>query len=103
MLLVGDADALTGLQTITIVAALPFVLVMIGLCFALVKDLRQDPLMVRSKYAAAAVEQAVVDGVTRHGDDFGITVEKGEVEKAQVDTERPVGRGHQGRRLTADA
>ena len=47
MLLVGGSDALTGLQTITIVAALPFVLVMIGLAVALVKDLRSDPLMVR--------------------------------------------------------
>ena len=41
----------TGLQTITIVAALPFVLVMIGLAVALVKDLRHDPLVVRRKYA----------------------------------------------------
>ena len=56
MLLVGGSDALSGLQTITIVAALPFVLVMIGLAVALVKDLRSDPLMVRQKYAAEAVE-----------------------------------------------
>ena len=70
MLLVGGADALSGLQTITIVAALPFVLVMVGLAVALVKDLRSDPLMVRRAYAAAAVEQAVVAGVTEHGDDF---------------------------------
>ena len=79
MLLIGGEVALTGLQNITIVAALPFVVVMVGLCFALVKDLRHDPLMVRRRYAAAAVEQAVVDGVTRHGDDFTISVEeKGE-------------------------
>jgi choline/carnitine/betaine transport len=76
MLLVGGDSGLTGLQNITIVAALPFVVVMIGLCVALVKDLRHDPLMVRRRYAAAAVEQAVVDGVTRHGDDFEITVEE---------------------------
>lgn len=76
MLLVGGDSALTGLQNITIVAALPFVVVMVGLCFALVKDLRHDPLMVRRRYAAAAVEQAVVDGVTRHGDDFTIRVEE---------------------------
>ncbi len=43
MLLIGGDDALTGLQNITIVAALPFVVVMIGLCFALVKDLRIRP------------------------------------------------------------
>ena len=78
MLLIGGDDALTGLQNITIVAALPFVLVMIGLAFALVKDLRADPLMVRRRYAAEAMEQAVVEGVTKHGDDFSISVERSE-------------------------
>ncbi|GAA2151656.1 BCCT family transporter [Nocardioides koreensis] len=76
MLLVGGSDALTGLQTITIVAALPFVVVMIGLAVALVKDLRSDPLMVRQQYAAEAVEAAVVAGVTEHGDDFVLAVER---------------------------
>jgi len=76
MLLVGGSDALTGLQTITIVAALPFVLVMVGLAVALVKDLRSDPLMVRQAYAKEAVEAAVVTGVTEHGDDFVLTVER---------------------------
>ncbi|GAB3766838.1 choline/carnitine/betaine transport [Nocardioides ginsengisegetis] len=76
MLLVGGTDALSGLQTITIVAALPFVLVMVGLAVALVKDLRNDPLMVRQKYAAEAVEAAVVAGVTEHGDDFVLSVER---------------------------
>ncbi|KUI23859.1 choline transporter [Mycobacterium sp. IS-1742] len=76
MLLVGGADALTGLQTITIIAALPFVLVMVGLAVALVKDLRHDPLVVRKKYAAEAVDSAVIHGVTEHGDDFIISVEK---------------------------
>ncbi|GEP38367.1 choline transporter [Nocardioides psychrotolerans] len=76
MLLVGGSDALTGLQTITIVAALPFVLVMVGLAVALVKDLRSDPLMVRQQYAQEAVEAAVVTGVTEHGDDFVLTVER---------------------------
>jgi choline/carnitine/betaine transport len=76
MLLVGGANALTGLQTITIIAALPFVLVMIALCVALVKDLRSDPLIVRREYAAEAVEHAVIAGVTEHGDDFVISVQK---------------------------
>jgi len=75
MLLVGGDSALTGLQNITIVAALPFAVVMIGLAVALVKDLRHDPLMVRRRYARDAVEQAVVAGVTKHGDDFALTVE----------------------------
>jgi len=76
MLLVGGDTALTGLQNLTILAALPFALVMIGLAVSLVKDLRHDPMIVRQKYADVAVEQAVVSGVTQHGDDFAISVEK---------------------------
>jgi choline-glycine betaine transporter len=76
MLLIGGADALTGLQTITILAALPFVLVMVGLAAALVKDLRKDPMMVRRRYASQAVEMAVITGVVEHGDDFVISVEE---------------------------
>ena len=73
MLIVGGGDALSGLQNITIVAALPFLIVMVGLAVALVKDLSSDPLIVRRAYAVAAVEQAVVAGVTEHGDDFTLT------------------------------
>jgi choline-glycine betaine transporter len=76
MLIVGGDSALTGLQNITIVAALPFAIVMVGLSAALVKDLRNDPLMVRRRYALAAVEKAVVTGATLHGDDFALTVEQ---------------------------
>ncbi len=76
MLLVGGEDALTGLQTITIIAALPFLLVMIAMAVALLKDLRRDPKVVRREYAADAVDSAVIAGVTRHGDDFVISVEK---------------------------
>lgn len=76
MLLVGGEDALNGLQTITIIAALPFVLVMVGLAVALVKDLRKDPLVVRKRYAEEAVDSAVIHGVIEHGDDFIISVEK---------------------------
>lgn len=75
MLLVGGTDALSGLQTITIVAALPFVVVMVGIAVALVKDLRKDPLMVRRKYGEDAVAQAVIHGVTEHGDDFALSVQ----------------------------
>ena len=75
MLLIGT-NALNGLKTITIVAALPFVVVMVALAVSLVKDLRQDPLMVRHAYATDAVEQAVITGVTEHGDDFVISVEQ---------------------------
>ncbi|MBO1770166.1 BCCT family transporter [Agrococcus sp. TF02-05] len=76
MLLLGGEDALTGLQQVTVIAALPFVVVMIGLAAALAKDLALDPMVVRRRYAVAAVEQAVVAGVTEHGDDFQLTVEQ---------------------------
>ncbi len=78
MLLVGGETALSGLQNITIVAALPFAIVMVGLATALVKDLRSDPMMVRRHYARQAVEQAVVAGVTEHGDNFTLKVEPSE-------------------------
>jgi choline/carnitine/betaine transport len=78
MLIVGGDDALTGLQNITIVAALPFAVVMVGIAWSLVKDLQSDPLMVRRRYAAQAVENAVITGVTRHGDDFTLSVEAAE-------------------------
>lgn len=76
MLLVGGADALNGLQSITIIAAVPFVVVMVGLAVSLVKDLQKDPMMVRRRYAREAVDDAVIAGVTQHGDDFVISVEK---------------------------
>jgi choline-glycine betaine transporter len=44
LLLVGG---LAALQTFTIIAASPFVLVLIGLCISLYVDLRRDPLRAR--------------------------------------------------------
>ncbi len=76
MLLIGGDTALDGLKNITIVAAVPFVFVMVGLCVSLVKDLSDDPLIVRARYARQAVHDAVVVGVTEHGDDFVIPVAK---------------------------
>jgi choline/carnitine/betaine transport len=77
MLLVGGDEALTGLQNLTIIAALPFALVMVGLAVALARDVRTDPMMLRRTVAAVAVEQAVVEGITRHGEDFVLVVESG--------------------------
>jgi choline/carnitine/betaine transport len=77
MLLLGEEGAaLTGLQNLTIIAALPFALVMVAMAVSLVKDLRRDPLVLRGNYASVAIEQAVVQGISRHGDDFVLVVEK---------------------------
>ncbi|WP_235830497.1 BCCT family transporter [Arthrobacter cheniae] len=70
MLLAGGdepSEALDGLRRITIVAALPFVLVMMLLCFALTKDLRRDPLSLRRRLATSVVERAIRTGVEQHG------------------------------------
>ncbi len=76
MLLVGGggAEALQGLQNLTIVAALPFALVMVGLAVALAKDLRTDPLMLRRAIGTEAVEAAVIEGVSNHGEGFSLVV-----------------------------
>ena len=49
---------------------------MVGLAISLVKDLNADPLIVRRQIAVAAIDQAVVAGVTEHGDDFALVVEE---------------------------
>ncbi|AFR27381.1 betaine/carnitine/choline transporter (BCCT) family protein [Arthrobacter sp. Rue61a] len=70
MLLAGGdkpSEALSGLQRVTIVAALPFVIVMLLLCFALVKDLRRDPLQLHKRLATSVVERAIRTGVEQHG------------------------------------
>lgn len=49
MILTGGEDALTNVQNITIIAASPFVLIIIALMFAIVKSLSQDPLYLDHK------------------------------------------------------
>ncbi len=75
MLLTGGEDVLTGLQNLTILAALPFCLVLLAMMVAFIKDLRSDPMFIRRAYARAAVENAVVRGIEEHGDEFELSVE----------------------------
>ena len=80
----GDASAaLTSLQNVTIVSALPFVIVMVIMCVALVRDLQQDPLIKRAELGQQIIEQAVIEGVTEHGHDELALV----VTEAETDTE----------------
>ena len=46
LLWTGGEDALNGLQTMTIIAAAPFVVVMVGLCVSLYRDLSTDPMII---------------------------------------------------------
>ncbi|TDE13589.1 BCCT family transporter [Jiangella asiatica] len=76
MLMIGEggATALEGLENITILAGAPFMLVMVGICVALAKDLRTDPMMLREDRGVEAVEQAVSYGIERYDGDFHLRV-----------------------------
>jgi choline/carnitine/betaine transport len=94
MLLVGEGkgDALAGLQHLTILVAAPFVLVMIGMCVALMRDLRQDPLIVRGEIAEEAVETAVIAGHEKYAGEFEIRIGPGtgpEAGQIPVEEETP--------------
>ncbi len=91
MLLLGDdGAALTGLQNLTIIAALPFALVMAAMAVSLVKDLRRDPIVLRGNFASLAIEKAVVHGISRHGDGFVLAVEPGRITGARDAAEAAV-------------
>jgi choline/carnitine/betaine transport len=78
MLMIGEPDdptALTGLQDLTTVVALPFALVMGAMCVSLYKDLRSDPMILREDRGTVLVDEAVDAGREKHGDDFGLVVE----------------------------
>ncbi len=74
MLLVGGETALTGLQNLTILVALPFSVVLIGVAIAFLRDLATDPAAIRLKYANNAMQNAVIKGLEEHGDDFELVV-----------------------------
>ncbi|KQR97641.1 choline transporter [Williamsia sp. Leaf354] len=56
LLWVSGDDALQGIKTMAIIAALPFVIVMIVMCVSLYKDLRRDPLILAEKHRSDGLE-----------------------------------------------
>ena len=74
MLIIGNTSALAGLQSLVIVTAVPFAIVMILIIFAWFRELRSDPCILRAQYAQIAVSNAVLEGVHKYGDDFGLQV-----------------------------
>ncbi|MBA1187777.1 BCCT family transporter [Pseudomonas entomophila] len=93
MLAIGDPSdpgaALTGLQNLTIVVALPFVIVMVLLCLALYRDLRKDPMMLRHLRGSELIEKAVLYGAVKHGEEFHIVVKETKVTPAPAPVEPP--------------
>jgi len=61
MLWAGGNDALNGLQTMTIIVAAPFVIVMIGMCVSLFLDVTRDPMIADLRKSAVAEDQAVTE------------------------------------------
>ncbi|MFE7721925.1 BCCT family transporter [Nocardia rhizosphaerihabitans] len=85
MLVIADSDdlggALTGLQALTTVVSLPFLVVMAAMCVSLYKDLREDPLILRADRGIELVEIAVDKGTELHEGDFALVTEPTDDEK----------------------
>ncbi len=75
ILLFGGQNALQGLQNLIVVSALPFAVVLVLMAVALVKELRNDPMVIRDHFQVVAVENAVKQGVAEYGDHFALTIE----------------------------
>ncbi|MDY6056020.1 BCCT family transporter [Micrococcus sp.] len=76
MLLTGGDTALTGLQNLITITALPFAVVLVLMAVALYRELRNDPAAIRGRYERAALEKAVRRGIADHGDDFTLAVQQ---------------------------
>ncbi|SIR77210.1 BCCT family transporter [Williamsia sterculiae] len=59
LLWVSGDDALNGIKTMAIIAALPFVVVMVAMCVSLYLDLRRDPLVRAQQHLADQTEDRV--------------------------------------------
>src|SRR5690625_519916 len=57
MLLLGDETALEGLQSLVIITAVPFAIIMLLIIVAWIKELRTDPYALRHRYAANAIDR----------------------------------------------
>ena len=76
MLMIGGGGdkALEGLKNLTILVAVPFTVVMVGLCVALLRDLRKDPLIIRGEVGEEVVGSAVIAGNELYDGDFEIRI-----------------------------
>jgi hypothetical protein len=75
--------------------AAPFVLVMVVMCVALTKDVRDDPLVRRGQLGTRAIEQAVEFGTQTYGDRFYLPVKPHPAGKAGDNSEASVARPDQ--------
>ncbi|MEX5301770.1 BCCT family transporter [Kocuria sabuli] len=89
MMLAGGSDALTGMQNLVTVSALPFAVVVAFLMISFYKELHNDPATIRARFATAAVRNAVVQGIEKHGNDFALRVRHAEGDRSAGETFDP--------------
>lgn len=70
LFLAGGEDALSALQALVTISALPFAIVLFILMYAWWKDLSTDPLILRREYAQVAIDEGIRRGIREYGDDF---------------------------------
>ena len=77
LLVAGEAGSgLRALQNATIIAALPFAIILVLMMVALMRDLTRDPLILRDQYARQALRHSVRTGLKEYGDDFALVPEE---------------------------
>jgi choline-glycine betaine transporter len=93
VLLVGGGDAaLSGLQNLMMVTALPFAVVIVLVMVAWTRELAHDPQTIRRRFARVALARGVREGIEQHGDDFVVGVVKARPDMgagAWLETEDP--------------
>lgn len=75
ILMSGGKNALQGLQNLITITALPFAVIIVLMCIALIRELRHDPASIRHYYEHQAVSNAVIHGVREYGDSFALSIE----------------------------
>ena len=75
ILMSGGKNALQGLQNLITITALPFAVIIVLMCIALIRELRHDPASIRHYYEHQAVSNAVIHGVREYGDNFALSIE----------------------------
>ncbi|MEV5536873.1 BCCT family transporter [Saccharopolyspora shandongensis] len=96
MLVIGSAGgdeekALDGIQNLTFIGALPFAIVMVFMCVALLKDLRSDDMTLRDAKGAEVLEQAVIAGTEEHDGEFQLVTTPAEADDSEVTATAPAG------------
>ncbi|WP_093260760.1 BCCT family transporter [Saccharopolyspora shandongensis] len=96
MLVIGSAGgdeekALDGIQNLTFIGALPFAIVMVFMCVALLKDLRRDDVTLRDAKGAEVLEQAVIAGTEEHDGEFQLVTTPAEADESEATATAPAG------------